>query len=119
MLIYIILLLLISNASLGLIPTLAALYAMIILFLPLRSNAIVTFFSKISFSLYLTHDIIGSNIVVYLGQIVPHTTVFKGMVFTTGIVISILFAYLFYKLVEVPALSVSKKIAYKSSQRHR
>jgi peptidoglycan/LPS O-acetylase OafA/YrhL len=90
-----------------------ALLALVILVLPLKSYPVIAFLSKISFSLYLTHDIIGSNLVVYLGTLLPKTFIFKGIEFITGIVVSILFAWLFNVLVEAPFLKLSKKYRYK------
>lgn len=100
--------------NIGWMATAAGLVALLILLLPLANNAIVEFFSNISFSLYLTHDIIGSRLVVYLGTLLPKTFWYKGLEFATGIIVSILFAYLFYKLVELPFLKWSKKVKYEA-----
>jgi len=99
----------------GWIQTTAALAALCILMLPLKSNKVVTFFSKISFSLYLTHDIIGSTYVVSLGSLLPKTIAFKGFEFLSGILLSVGFAYLFYTLIEKPFFGQSKKIKYQES----
>lgn len=96
----------------GLLPTAAGLLGLVILLLPLRYHSIVAFFARISFSLYLTHDIIGSRLVVYLGTIWPKTLFYKGIEFTSGIVVSILFAWLFNFVVERPFFRLSKKVAY-------
>lgn len=92
--------------------TFAALFALLLLLSPLKSYSIVRFFSKISFSLYLTHDIIGSRLVIYLGSIFHHTLMAKAIIFAAGIVASIAFAYLFYRLVEAPFFKLSKQIRY-------
>jgi peptidoglycan/LPS O-acetylase OafA/YrhL len=96
----------------GTFETLAALAALLLLILPLKSNRIVGFFSMISFSLYLTHDIIGSTLVVQLGQVLPKTLFYKGLEFISGIMVSIAFAYLFYLAVEKPFLNLSKRVHY-------
>jgi peptidoglycan/LPS O-acetylase OafA/YrhL len=96
----------------GWMPTGACLFALLLLLLPLKANRIVSFFSRISFSLYLTHDIVGSNLVVYLGTLLPKTFWYKGLEFGTGIMVSILFAYLFYLCIEAPFLRLSKRITY-------
>ena len=96
----------------GIVETLAGLFAMLLLILPLKNYRIVRFFSKISFSLYLTHDIIGSRLVIYLGRILPHNFTSKAISFTSGLVVSIAFAYLFYKLIEAPFFNLSKNIKY-------
>lgn len=97
----------------GLLPACATLFALLILILPLKSNPVVLFLAKISFSLYLTHDIVGSRLVVYLGTLLPKTFLFKGIVFLTGIAVSIAFAWLFYRLVELTFLKMSKRITYR------
>jgi len=96
----------------GLLVTAAELFALAILVLPLKSHPVISFLSKISFSLYLTHDTIGSRLVIYMGTRMPHTIAFKAICFSTGFVVSILFAYLFYKLVEAPFFKLSKRITY-------
>ena len=104
-----------SLYSLGLPSTAAALTALLILILPLNSTPVVRFFSRISFSLYLTHDMVGSSVVVYLGSRLPKTIVFKGVEFITGIVVSIAFAWLFNRLIEYPCLKLSRQISYKNT----
>ena len=96
----------------GWLPGSAAFFALIILILPLKPNPLVAFFSQISFSLYLTHDIIGSNLVVYLGTLLPKTFLFKGIEFITGIFVSVIFAWCFYRYVETPFLRLSKQVHY-------
>jgi peptidoglycan/LPS O-acetylase OafA/YrhL len=102
----------ISFYTQGWMQTAAGLFALGILIMPLKAYPLVAFFSRISFSLYLTHDIIGSNLVVFMGMHLPKTVAFKALEFITGITVSILFAYLFYKLVELPCLRLSKRIRY-------
>lgn len=94
--------------------TLAALFALLLLVIPLKSNAIVTFFSKISFSLYLTHEIIGTKVVTYLYLYtkLPHGIMSKAIAFVCGMLVSIAVAYAFYKLIEEPCFKLSKKIKY-------
>ncbi|WP_166090697.1 acyltransferase family protein [Mucilaginibacter inviolabilis] len=98
--------------TVGWLPAGMALFTLLLLIAPLKSYAVVSFFSKISFSLYLTHDMVGSRLVVYMGTKLPKTVLFKGIEFLTGIVVSILFAYLFYLLVERPFFKLSKRISY-------
>ena len=98
----------------GLSETFSAITAAAIILLCRKSIPIIDFFSKISFSLYLTHDIIGSSLVVYVGNLFLSKTVFtKGVAFITGFAIAIGFAYLFYNLVERSALKFSKRFIYK------
>lgn len=98
--------------NLGAPETFAGIIALIILSLPLKSSSLIAFFSKISFSLYLTHDILGSRLVVFVGTILPKTIFYKGSIFILGIFMSIAFAYIFYKLIELPFLNKSKLIRY-------
>ena len=78
----------------------------------LKKNMLISFLSKISFSLYLTHDIIGSRLVVYFGTLMPKTLFWKGLIFASGIFLSIAIAYVFYLLIEKPFIKLSKKIHY-------
>ena len=98
--------------TVGWLPASMALATLLLLIAPLKNYAFVSFFSKISFSLYLTHDIVGSQLVVYMGTKLPKTILFKGVEFLTGIVVSIVFTYLFYLLVEWPFFKLSKRISY-------
>ncbi len=88
------------------------LLTLFILMMPLKQNGIISFLSMISFSLYLTHDVIGSNVVIIMGMHLPKTFLFKGLSFITGIAVSLLVAFVFYKLVEEPCVKLSKRIKY-------
>ncbi|MBD1366887.1 acyltransferase [Mucilaginibacter sp. ZT4R22] len=103
---------LISCFSIGCAETAAALFAVVILALPLKSNKVIRFFSAISFSLYLTHDTVGSKLVAFMGQSLPKTLPFKALEFGTGIIVSITFAWVFYLVVEAPFLKLSKRVVY-------
>jgi peptidoglycan/LPS O-acetylase OafA/YrhL len=86
--------------------------ASVILFVN-RSTLVIDFLSKISFSLYLTHDIVGSKIVILIGNnFYPKSFLTKGFSFLIGLTITILFAYLFYLIIERRCISLSKKISY-------
>ncbi|NOW97213.1 acyltransferase [Mucilaginibacter sp. SG564] len=98
----------------GLLEIITGLITILLLVLPLKTNVIVRFFSKISFSLYLTHDIIGSRLVIYLGAILPHNLTSKAIAFSCGMITSIIVAYIFYNLIEAPFFKLSKKIKYPS-----
>ena len=94
--------------------TIAALFALLLLILPLKSNAVVRFFSKISFSLYLTHEIIGARLVpyLYLNTSLLHNLTSKAIAFTCGMAVSIALAYIVYRLIEAPFFKLSKQIRY-------
>jgi peptidoglycan/LPS O-acetylase OafA/YrhL len=95
----------------GSLETGAALFALVLLVLPLKQNPVISFLSAISFSLYLTHDIIGSNLVAYLGALLPKTFLYRALEFATGIVVSVAFAYLFYRIVERPFILRAKRMS--------
>ncbi|MCX2575913.1 acyltransferase family protein [Pedobacter sandarakinus] len=107
------LLLIISFYRLQIPQTLIGLGAFLLILTPLKPNRIVAFLAKISFSLYLTHDIIGSNFVVEAGKLVTKTFPNKALIFLGGFAISILTAWIFYILIEKPFIQLSKKISYK------
>jgi len=101
-----------SFLLLGWLETAVGLFTALILLMPLKRNGIISFFSNISFSLYLTHDIVGSRMVVYIGTLLPKTNLYKGGIFIAGIGISILTAWIFYRLIEKPFFDRSKAISY-------
>lgn len=99
--------------NIGISQTVASLVTcMIILYLK-SSNFIIDFFSKISFSLYLTHDTIGSSLVIFIGNLFNSKNILtKALAFSIGMSAAILFAYLFYILIEKKAIIYSKKFKY-------
>jgi peptidoglycan/LPS O-acetylase OafA/YrhL len=105
----------ISVYTSGWLMTGAGLLALTILVLPLKTNAVIGFLSKISFSLYLTHDIIGSSLVVLMSSHLPGNIAYKGLAFVSGITVSLVFAFVFYKLIEAPCLKLSKRLKYPSN----
>ena len=100
----------------GIPETLASIITALIILLLHKSNFIIDFFSKISFSLYLTHTTIGSPVIIYVGNIFSSKNIFtKAFAFSCGMTTAILFAYIFYIIIEKWALSASKKIKYATS----
>lgn len=75
-------------------------------------HRVLDFFSNISFSLYLTHTIIGGKI-VNLGLRAVHHDIERYVLFFLALSASITFAYLFYTIIEKNAIAVGKKIKYK------
>jgi peptidoglycan/LPS O-acetylase OafA/YrhL len=76
-----------------------------------KYNKVIKFFSDISFSLYLTHVIIGGK-VINLGLRYVKTDIQKYILLCFAIFCSILCAYLFYRLIEKPFYLLSRKIYY-------
>lgn len=107
-------LLLLIAINMDIAQSFAALLACLLLLTNLPENKIVTFFAKISFSLYLIHDIIGSNLVVYLGTLFHKSMASKAGMFCTGMVVSIIAAYIFYLYVEKPLIKYAKQFSYRN-----
>jgi peptidoglycan/LPS O-acetylase OafA/YrhL len=67
-------------------------------------------FGDISYSLYLIHIPIGSR-VMNLGQRLGHGVLLEGALLTASVVISLVAAWLLYRLVEAPTQAMSRHIA--------
>lgn len=76
------------------------------------------FLGMVSYSLYLTHPEIGWKSISVFTSIIPMkgNTYGAPLVLTLGVVISIIFSYFFYKLIEKPSHALSKRIALNQSQ---
>lgn len=70
-------------------------------------NRIADFFGNISYSLYLTHGLIGGNIALIIKPEVPKYIVYVLILFN-----AITFAYIYYNVIERLFLKLSKKIKY-------
>ena len=79
-----------------------------------KTNGVILFLSNISFSLYLIHVSIGGKI-INLGLRLVNTLTERYLLFFTALVVTIFCSYLFYLLVERPAMLWSKKIKYKAN----
>ena len=76
-------------------------------------NRFANRFGDISYSLYLTHGLIGGNVIYLLFHYA--TSLFeKVMLVLLSILISFVFSYIFWKVVENPAKKLSKKLFYKN-----
>lgn len=64
---------------------------------------------KISYSLYLTHGVVGGNLIYWLGRDLPNDLFKYAMVFL-AVLTSLLFAWLFWKYIEEPSRILSKKV---------
>lgn len=76
------------------------------------SNPVTQFLGMISFSLYITHKVSGVIAEFFLRNLTGMTPSdpVKVLMFFVYLAISIIFAYVFFKLVEGPSLKLSKKI---------
>lgn len=79
---------------------------------PRKNFGWLIFFGNISYSLYLLHVPIGGR-VINLGQRFASTNIEKFIVILVAMVASVLAAWVFYKLVEVPSHKLSRRIKLK------
>lgn len=77
-------------------------------------HGLIDFFSNISFSLYLTHTIVGGK-VINLGLRYANSVIERYLLFALALIASILFAWFFYYLIEKPFIAIGKNIRYKYS----
>jgi len=75
------------------------------------TGRISKFLGNISYSLYLVHIPIGGRIINLTENFVQSTLIREIMVFV-ALAVSILAAWLFYKIIEKPAINWSKKVSY-------
>lgn len=92
-----------------LLVTEIALISFLLIFLTNLKTKLGSFLGMISYSFYLIHVPVGVRVVNFCSRFV-HDENLKIVVIFTGIVVSIIAAYLFYRLVEEPALKFSRKI---------
>ena len=72
-----------------------------------HKNKIAEFFGTISYSLYITHGLVGGNIAFIIKHEVPKFIVYVFILFN-----AITFAYIYYYVIERWFLNLSKKIKY-------
>jgi peptidoglycan/LPS O-acetylase OafA/YrhL len=76
------------------------------------NHRLFDFLSNISFSLYLTHTIIGGKI-INLGLRFVSYPFQRYLLFLLAFFVSLAFAYLFYIFIEKPFIALGKKVHYK------
>lgn len=79
-----------------------------------QANRLILFFSNVSFSLYLTHVIVGGK-VINLGLRYVDSLSERYILLIGAFGVSVLAAYIFYFLFEKPSMLLSKKILYKGN----
>lgn len=74
------------------------------------------FFGKISYSIYLTHTIIGASLINILSH---HYTLWwqKIIVILSGFILTIISSYILYLLVEKPSKKLSSQLKYNHENR--
>lgn len=94
----------------------AALFTILVInFLPNLTNNVFEFLGKISYSLYLLHQITGKaliNVLSYKFREWYH----KPIVIITGYLVAVISAYIFYRILEKPAKRLSEKIKYNRAE---
>lgn len=101
--------------TLGMLPTLAGLFAVYVISSYERTNkAIINFFGKISYSLYLLHWPIGLLTITVLNAKVlqAESAIARIFLLLMGLVACILSAYVLYVFVERPAQQWSARFRY-------
>lgn len=94
----------------GIVPFLFSLFACLtLLFVNSFSNKYLLFLGTISYSIYLIHVPIGGRIINFSMNFVKSNDARSFVVFFT-IVVVIIVSYLFYRLIEKPAIKLSKSI---------
>jgi peptidoglycan/LPS O-acetylase OafA/YrhL len=89
----------------SLIPTLAILY------LYNFSNPLLDWLGKISYSIYLTHSIVGSATINVMLRF-AHSPLMKVGIILAGIAVTITFSYMVYLFIEKPSKKLSSKIRF-------
>jgi peptidoglycan/LPS O-acetylase OafA/YrhL len=83
-------------------------------------SAPLQFLGRISYSLYLVHIPIGWAAIAVVGRIFQHESpLFAVGVGVFGMVVSLVAAYLMYRIVEAPSVRISRRIGDKCSGRVR
>jgi peptidoglycan/LPS O-acetylase OafA/YrhL len=91
----------------------ASLIPLILFYKDNIANKTLLFLGKISYSMYLLHIPIGMRIINITDSLITDLTL-KSFVVFFNILLVVYISYLFNRLVETPAMALSKKIVYKS-----
>lgn len=107
--------------SVGLMPTLAGLFAVLVINLYNRRTIISEFFGNISYSLYLLHWPIGHLTLSIVGTKIIGANTDAAKLLTLAIALGACFisSYLLFRFVEKPAQQWSSRISYGSGGRRR
>lgn len=102
----------VSLIVLPLSETIAGLFAILIIhYLPMYTNKALGFLGEISYSLYLLHLITGGALINLLAHKFNESYE-KPIVIFIGYLMSVFFAYIFYRIIESPSRRWSKRIVY-------
>jgi peptidoglycan/LPS O-acetylase OafA/YrhL len=102
---------LLSWLALGWLATLFGVVTACLIVFVHFNNPIFSFFGKISYSLYLTHVLVGSTLEFVLSKIWPSpNNALSIVIIITLTVVSVLFSYLYYLWVELPFLRLAQRL---------
>lgn len=93
---------------------LGGLTAVVIAFVPVR-NRVLNFLGAISYSLYLTHGPVGSRVDNLTARFV-HGDVQTGLAAVLAVLVAVVFAYIFHRLVERPSRLWAALFGYKRAR---
>ena len=103
-------LLLFCHLQLGVLPMIAGLVTLLILFVPLKLR-VLEFLGMISYSLYLIHIPVGGRIINLSTNFVEQELA-RSFVALGAVGVSVGISYLFFRLIETPSIKLSKAIKY-------
>jgi len=86
-------------------PLIATLMTVAAIFVLKKDYSVPRFLGNISYSLYLTHGLAGGAVVIFTVGKWP-----DGVRFITAVVVAVIFAFIYWRLVERPFIRMSKKI---------
>jgi peptidoglycan/LPS O-acetylase OafA/YrhL len=88
----------------------AVLCAISILYLELRSR-VLCWLGGVSYSLYLVHGPVGGSLLIKISPF-THNTASRGLAVLFATAASITFAYILYRMVELPSQRLSSRLSY-------
>ncbi|RZK44431.1 MAG: acyltransferase [Hymenobacter sp.] len=100
-----------SCISVGYIASIFGLMAAVCITFVKVDSRFFSFFGKISYSLYLTHILVGSTLEYIFSKLINLANDYISLIIILLItVISIYFSYLYYKWIEIPFLALAQKV---------
>lgn len=87
----------------------------LVLFYPNLKIKILDFLGKMSYSIYLIHPVIGASFINVLSHSVK-SDIGKVLVIISGVLLTLISAYVMYRIVEKPSKKLSTSITYKKDK---
>ena len=98
--------------KMGLASALASVVASALILFWFVKNDILIFLGKISYSIYLIHIPVGTRVVNVL-SVTPFFRDHGHLVILLALIVTLVAAYGFYRMIERPSIRLSQKIVYK------